>query len=60
VAGVQFSSQYRGPQIPAEKKSYVLRLHYRAADRTLTTEEVDAAQKQVVEHCQAKLGAVQR
>ena len=60
LAGVQFSSQYRGPQIPAEKKSYVLRLHYRAADRTLTTEEVDAAQKQVVEHCQAKLGAVQR
>ncbi|MCY2964358.1 MAG: phenylalanine--tRNA ligase subunit beta [Planctomycetota bacterium] len=55
-----FASQYRGPQIPADKKSYVFRLHYRAADRTLTADEVDAVQKKVIDACQGSLGAVQR
>lgn len=60
LAGVAFESQYRGPQIPADKKSYVLRLHYRAPDRTLTADEVDAAQREVVSACQTRLGAAQR
>lgn len=60
LESVAFVSQYRGQQIPANKKSYVLRLHYRAADRTLTTEEVDAAQKAVVAACGEKLSAALR
>lgn len=57
---VAFVSQYRGQQIAADKKSYVVRLQYRAPDRTLTTEEVDAAQKAVVGACESKLGAALR
>lgn len=60
LESVAFESQYRGPQIPPNKKSYVLRLHYRAAGRTLTTEEVDGAQKAVILACGEKLGATQR
>jgi len=57
---VAFASQYRGPQIPADKKSYVVRLHYRAPDRTLTSEEVDAIQGRVIADCAAKLAAQHR
>jgi phenylalanyl-tRNA synthetase beta chain len=57
---VAFSSQYRGPQIPADKKSYVVRLHYRAPDRTLTSAEVDAIQGRVIADCAAKLAAQHR
>ena len=57
---VRFDSQYRGPQIPAGKKSYVVGLTYRAADRTLTAEEVDASRDAVVTACKETLGAVQR
>ena len=57
---VAFASQYRGPQIPPNKKSYVVRVHYRAPDRTLTTEEVDAAQQSVLAACQQQLAAALR
>ncbi len=55
-----FSSQYRGQQIPANKKSYVLTVSFRAADRTLTSDEVDAAVKSVIEACSTKLRAALR
>ena len=57
---VSFGSQYRGQQIPADKKSYVLTVSFRAADRTLTSDEVDAAVKSVIEACSTKLGATLR
>lgn len=57
---VSFEGQYRGPGIPADKKSYVLRAQYRAADRTLTSEEVDAAQQAVITACRDKLAATLR
>ncbi len=57
---VSFVDQYRGKQIPVGKKSYVLSLAYRAPDRTLTSEEVDAAQQAVVAACERQLGATQR
>jgi phenylalanyl-tRNA synthetase beta chain len=57
---VRFVDQYRGKQIPAGKKSYVLSVAYRSPDRTLTGEEVDAAQVNVVAACEAELKAVQR
>lgn len=57
---ISFGGQYRGQQIPADKKSYLVTLGYRSAERTLTTEEVDLAQKAVIEACQQQLGAVLR
>jgi len=53
LESVAFSGQYRGKQIGDGKKSYLLTLTFRAPDRTLTSEEVDAAQQAVV-------GAVER
>ncbi|MBI3864600.1 MAG: phenylalanine--tRNA ligase subunit beta [Planctomycetia bacterium] len=60
LESVAFKGQYRGQQIPANKKSYELHLEYRAADRTLTGDEVDAAQQAVIAACSTKLAAVQR
>ncbi|MCA9027927.1 MAG: phenylalanine--tRNA ligase subunit beta [Planctomycetaceae bacterium] len=57
---VSFVDQYRGKQIPVGKKSYVLSIAYRSLDRTLTSEEVDTAQKTVVAACEQQLGAIQR
>ena len=55
-----FGGQYRGQQIPANKKSYVLTVSFRAPDRTLTSEEVDAAVKSIVEACSNQIGATLR
>jgi phenylalanyl-tRNA synthetase beta chain len=57
LESVAFGSQYRGPQIPPDKKSYVAHLKYRSADRTLTADEVDAAQARVIAACQTRLQA---
>lgn len=57
---LSFGSQYRGQQIPANKKSYVLTVSFRAADRTLTSEEVDTAVKSVIDACSTKLSAALR
>jgi phenylalanyl-tRNA synthetase beta chain len=57
LESVVFSGQYRGKQIAAGKKSYVATLSYRSAERTLTNEEIESIQKQVVEQCRKKLGA---
>ncbi|MBX3437079.1 MAG: phenylalanine--tRNA ligase subunit beta [Planctomycetaceae bacterium] len=57
---VRFVDQYRGQQIPVGKKSYVLSIAYRSPARTLTSDEVDAAQMAVVSACSEKLGAMQR
>jgi phenylalanyl-tRNA synthetase beta chain len=60
LESVSFASQYRGQQIPPNKKSYLLHLHFRSSERTLTTEEVDASQNAVVAACSAKLAAALR
>lgn len=60
LKSVAFVSQFRGQQIPADKKSYIVRLDFRAEDRNLTGEEIDAAQGAVVAACREKLAAVQR
>ncbi|MEM1061704.1 MAG: phenylalanine--tRNA ligase subunit beta, partial [Planctomycetota bacterium] len=49
---VAFVDQFRGSQLGAGKKSYVLRLSFRAGDRTLMGEEVDAAVGPVVAACE--------
>ncbi len=58
--GATFGGQYRGQQIPANKKSYLLTVAFRAADRTLTNDEVDSAVKSVINACAEKLGAALR
>lgn len=60
LESLSFGGQYRGQQIPANKKSYVLRLNYRSTERTLTNEEIEAAQQRVISQCTAKLGAALR
>ncbi len=57
---ISFVDQYRGKQIGAGKKSYVVTLRFRAPDRTLTAEEVDKAQQAVIEACASRLNAVLR
>lgn len=60
LESVAFGGQYQGKQIPADKKSYLLKLAYRSAERTLTTEEVDAIQQKLIQTCQTQLGAALR
>ena len=55
-----FGGQYRGQQIPANKKSYVLTISFRSPDRTLTSDEVDAAVKSIIDACSTTLGAMLR
>jgi phenylalanyl-tRNA synthetase beta chain len=56
---VLFGGQYRGKQIPEGKKSYVVTLAYRS-DRTLTSEEIEAAQQAVISACTSQLAATLR
>lgn len=57
---ISFSGQYRGKQIPADKKSYVVTIDFRSDKRTLTTEDVDTAQKAIVEACEKQHAATLR
>ena len=54
---VSFGGQYRGNQIVAGSKSYLLSTRFQAPDRTLTAEEVDAAVGNIVTACKNKLEA---
>lgn len=54
---VTFSGQYRGKGIDAGMKSYVVSCRFLAVDRTLTTEEVDAAVQNILAACEEKLEA---
>ena len=49
-----------GEKLAADKKSIAYRMHYRAADRTLKAEEVDAAHQAVVAALTAGLPVTQR
>ena len=57
---LEFVDLYRGKPIEAGKKSMVLRLTYRAPDRTLTRTEVDADQQIVIDAVATKLAGVLR
>ena len=56
LESVAFGGQYRGKQIPEGKKSYLITLTYRSSERTLTSEEIDAAQQSVIQACKNALG----
>ncbi len=51
---------YRGDQVGAGRKSLAYRLSFRAADRTLTTTEVNAARDAATAEAATRIGAVQR
>ena len=57
---VGFGGQYKGKQIPDGKKSYLVTLLYCSPDRTLTGEEIEAAQQSVISSCATQLGATLR
>lgn len=60
LESVSFGSQYRGEQIDVNKKSYVVTLNFRADDRTLTHNDVEEVQKQVLSACESQLAVVLR
>jgi phenylalanyl-tRNA synthetase beta chain len=49
LVGVRLFDRYAGKELPRGKHSIALSLRYRAADRTLTDEEVNALHESVVE-----------
>ena len=54
---VAYVGVFRGKQLEVGHKSLTLRLRFRAEDRTLTHDEVDAPVAKVVQACAATLGA---
>ena len=60
LESVTFHEVYHGEQIERGKKSVMFSIVYRAADRTLTNEEVNASQDVVVGALAQELGAVLR
>ncbi|MHC4447824.1 MAG: phenylalanine--tRNA ligase subunit beta [Planctomycetota bacterium] len=57
LEAVEFITTFRGRQVGKGKKSVTLRLRFRAADRTLKSEAVDAQMDAVVAAFERELGA---
>ena len=57
VEGVTVFDVYRGAPLPAGKKNLAFAISYRAADRTLTDAEADAAHERIVKRLRERLGA---
>ncbi|HET8734760.1 MAG TPA: phenylalanine--tRNA ligase subunit beta, partial [Anaeromyxobacteraceae bacterium] len=57
VEDVTLFDVYRGAPIPEGKKNLAMAIRYRAADRTLTDAEADAAHGRIVERLRGDLGA---
>ncbi len=60
VTRVTLFDVYRGQQIPAGKKSFAVRVVYQSPDRTLTDQEIDQTQEQMLARLQQELGATLR
>ncbi|MBL8819348.1 MAG: phenylalanine--tRNA ligase subunit beta [Planctomyces sp.] len=54
---VSFGGQYRGKQIDADKKSYVITCRFMAPERTLTADEVENAVAKILTACESRLTA---
>ncbi len=54
---LEFFDIYRGEQIPAGKKSIAFSVTFRSPERTLTSEEAEAARSQIVEGLRERFGA---
>ncbi len=59
LESIEFFDIFRGSQVPAGKKSIAFSLTFRAADRTLTSDEVEAARQSCIRSL-AALGAALR
>jgi phenylalanyl-tRNA synthetase beta chain len=57
LANIQLFDVYRGPNIPAGKKSLAYALTYQAQDRTLTDKEVAKVHGRIVAWLEKVLGA---
>ncbi len=57
LEGLRFQSEYRGKGVEAGSKGWAFTMIYRAADRTLTSAEVDAAVQAVLKGLGGSLGA---
>ncbi|MEZ6047616.1 MAG: hypothetical protein R3C11_18955 [Planctomycetaceae bacterium] len=55
LEAIQYGGMYRGKQLGANLKSYLMHVSFRSPERTLTSDEVDSAHKNIVEACQKKL-----
>ncbi len=60
LAELRLLDLYSGGDVPDGRRAATLRLTYRADDRTLTAEEIEAAQERVAEHLETSLGATRR
>ena len=60
LEALRFLSEYRGQGIAAGQKGWAFSMTWRAPDRTLTGQEVDAAVQAVLKALEASLGAKQR
>jgi len=60
VKKVTLFDLYRGEQIPEGKKSFAVRIVYQSPEHTLTDEEVDIIQKQMLDRLHQELGATLR
>lgn len=57
ITDVEYLSTFTGKDLPADKKSLAFRITFRANDRTLKSEEVDAVIKKIVQKLETALGA---
>jgi phenylalanyl-tRNA synthetase beta chain len=60
LENIELFDVFRGKNVPAGQKSVAYSFTYRAADRTLTDAEVNAAQEKLVEELKQRLQAVVR
>jgi phenylalanyl-tRNA synthetase beta chain len=60
IRGVSFVGEYRGQQIPEDKKSITLRLSVGSASKTLTMEEIENSVGGVMKRLKKAVGAEQR
>lgn len=60
VSQVTLFDVYRGDQVPRGKKSLAFSIRYQSLQRTLTDEEVDSTQQEIIERLQRELGATLR
>ncbi|MCA9039349.1 MAG: phenylalanine--tRNA ligase subunit beta [Planctomycetaceae bacterium] len=52
---VQYGGMYRGKQLGPDLKSYLMHVSFRSPERTLTSDEVDAAHAKIVAACEKEL-----
>lgn len=60
LESVLIESDYRGPELPAGKRSVAFRTTFRAPDRTLRDSEVDAVETRMLAALTAELGIQRR